>query len=333
MNKKKNNKKKKRNKRLLYMFLLLFITTIMLATTTYAWFTANRIVSVDSLNVKVQSSGGIEISVDGTNWKTSVTQDDILGASATYGSNVNQLPEKFEPVSTGGITEGGYLKMFYGAPTSDDSGNYILTAKRDIEKAGTEGNFMAFDLFFKVDNASTTYLTSESSILYVGDNNPGSQNAFRVAFLDEGTTAIGSGLGSIQGLGSATDQDVYIWEPNSDTHSSTGISNAQDVYGISVSAQGASPIAYSGVINEINESQKIAFKDATSAKYPGYFASVDVDYPTSYGFSGNTKVWDFKAGITKMRVYIWLEGQDVDCENGASSGNLEIKFQLTTNPS
>ena len=105
------------------------------------------------------------------------------------------------------------------------------------------------------------------------------------------------------------------------------------MYGISVSSQGVSPIAYSGVINEISESQKIAFKDATSAKYPGYFASVDVDYPTAYGFSSNTKVWDFKAGITKMRVYVWLEGQDVDCENGASSGNLEIKFQLTTNPS
>ena len=330
---KKNNKKKKRNRKLFYMFLLLFITTIMLATTTYAWFTANRIVSVDSLNVKVQSSGGIEISVDGTNWKTSVTEDDILGASATYGGNVNQMPEKFEPVSTGGITEGGYLKMFYGAPTSDDAGNYILTAKRDIEKAGTEGNFMAFDLFFKVDNASSAYLTGESSVLYVGDSNPGSQNAFRVAFLDEGTTAIGCGLGAIQGLGSAGDADVYIWEPNSDTHSSTGISNAYDVYGISVSSQGASPIAYSGVINEINESQKIAFKNATSAKYPGYFASVDVDYPTAYGFSSNTKVWDFKAGITKMRVYVWLEGQDVDCENGASSGNLEIKFQLTTNPS
>ena len=197
---KKNNKKKKRNKRLLYMLLLLFITTIMLATTTYAWFTANRIVSVDSLNVKVQSSGGIEISVDGTNWKTSVTEDDILGASATYGGNVNQMPEKFEPVSTGGFTEGGYLKMFYGSPTSDDSGNYILTAKRDIEKAGTEGNFMAFDLFFKVDNVSSAYLTGESSVLYVGDSNPGSQNAFRVAFLDEGTTAIGSSLGSIQVL-------------------------------------------------------------------------------------------------------------------------------------
>lgn len=331
--KKKNRKNKKREKKLLYMLLLLFATTIMLATTTYAWFTANRIVSVDTLNVKVQSSGGIEISVDGSNWKTSVTQDDILGASATYGSNVNQMPEKFEPVSTGGFTESGKLKMFYGSPTSDDSGNYILTAKRDIETAGTEGNFMAFDLFFKVDNASSAYLTNESSILFVGDSNPGSQNAFRVAFLDEGTVAIGSGLGSIQGLGSATDQDVYIWEPNSDTHSSTGISNAFDVYGISVSSQGASPISYSGVINEISETQRITFKDATSAKYPGYFSVVDVDYSTSYGFSGNTKVWDFKAGITKMRVYIWLEGQDVDCENGASSGNLEIKFQLTTNPS
>ena len=34
-----------------------------------------------------------------------------------------------------------------------------------------------------------------------------------------------------------------------------------------------------------------------------------------------------------MRIYIWIEGQDVDCENGSSSGDIEFRFQLTTNPS
>ena len=30
---------------------------------------------------------------------------------------------------------------------------------------------------------------------------------------------------------------------------------------------------------------------------------------------------------------MWLEGQDVDCENKASVGNLTLALQFSTNPS
>ena len=132
------NKKEKtnHNKRLFWMFVLLLLTSMMLVTSSYAWFTSNRIVSVDSLNVHVQAQGGIEISVDGSAWKTIVTQDDLINAVSTYSGSINQLPDKLEPVSTGGIVSGGFLNMYYGITSNDESGNYILSATKSNETLG-----------------------------------------------------------------------------------------------------------------------------------------------------------------------------------------------------
>lgn len=325
------NDEKNQDRRLFVLLIIFALTGILLIGSTYAWFTANRIVSVDALNVNVQAEGGIEISVDGTNWKTIVKQDEIEGATSTYATNDNQMPDKLEPVSTGGGTSNGLLNMYYGLITSNESGEYIITSTRSIEKRGDEGKFMAFDLFFKVDSGGDAYFTPETTALYKGTVNEGVQNAVRVAFVEQGNVPVGSSLGVIQGLKGASDSDVYIWEPNSNSHSATGIKNAQDVYGLTISSN-YSTLPYSGVINNISDSSNITLGRANSTNYPAYFKTVDVDYSTPTGFTENKKVWSFKPGITKMTVYIWIEGQDVDCENGSSSGDLEFKFQLTTNP-
>ena len=84
------NKKKKR-KILLSSLLILFIGVVLTAST-YTWFTANRIVSVDELDVNVSTSTGLQISVDAKNWKTTVTKDDINNAATTYETSTNQVP-------------------------------------------------------------------------------------------------------------------------------------------------------------------------------------------------------------------------------------------------
>jgi hypothetical protein len=42
-----------------------------------------------------------------------------------------------------------------------------------------------------------------------------------------------------------------------------------------------------------------------------------------------TKYFSLDAGITKFRVYIWVEGQDVDCENDASGSKVSYNIQLS----
>jgi hypothetical protein len=55
-----------------------------------------------------------------------------------------------------------------------------------------------------------------------------------------------------------------------------------------------------------------------------------VDYSTVAGFSTNFSGLTLQRGITKVRVYMWIEGQDVDCENSASGGNITYGLQITT---
>ena len=35
------------------------------------------------------------------------------------------------------------------------------------------------------------------------------------------------------------------------------------------------------------------------------------------------------AGITKVRIYMWIEGQDYDCEDRASGGSLTYSLQFS----
>ena len=69
----REDRKKRRKYRLLILLLLLLGTGTMLVTSTYAWFTSNRTVTVEDIDVNVAASGGIQVSVDGTNWKSIIT--------------------------------------------------------------------------------------------------------------------------------------------------------------------------------------------------------------------------------------------------------------------
>lgn len=98
---KKQDKKKKR--KLLFGILMAVFTGFILTASTYAWFTANNTVTVSQIDVNVASQNGLQVSVDGANWKTVISNDDITGASTTYPGAVNQLPTKTNsmvPVST-----------------------------------------------------------------------------------------------------------------------------------------------------------------------------------------------------------------------------------------
>ena len=67
--------------------------------------------------------------------------------------------------------------------------------------------------------------------------------------------------------------------------------------------------------------------------YPMYFKNVDVDISSVNGFTNNIEAFNLRSGISKYRIYMWIEGQDVDCENNASFGNMAFNLQFTTNPS
>lgn len=334
----------KKSKKLLLLLFLMIATAVILGSSTFAWFTANKTVAVNDITVNVAAQNGIQISVDGTNWKSIVQTADLLGAKTTYANAVNQVPsgsESLAPVSTVGNTDAnGYLEMFLGdvisqtATASPNYGQYILTATRDTEVDGNRGSFIAFDLFFKVDGTTPIWITANSGVTTPDTTHMGIKNATRMAFVIEGNTAAGSALNTIQGLNGGTSAPVYIWEPNYDVHSASGVSNALDTYGITTAQTGGSLLPYSGVKADIADTDDVSLAVPSSTthatKYGSFFDAVTPDYTTVEGFTEAIDGWTFNPGITKVRVYMWVEGQDVDCENTASGGNVTYKLQITS---
>lgn len=327
----KQNRRKRKKYRLLILLLLLFGTGIMLATSTYAWFTANKTVSIGTLEVQIEAKNGIQISADGTNWKSIVQKTDLTSASTTYGAAKNQLPDVLEAVSTGGVVNtDGQLPMYYGNIGTNAEGNYILTATKETDANGTSGKYIAFDLFFKVDKETDIWITPTSGVKTTDVTDTGIKNASRIAFVVLGNTTAGDTVANIQALNKGTASSTYIWEPNYNIHTPAGIANARDVYGkVDVTADHAI-LPYSGVISDIADVDNILLGNATQENDPAKFKNVTITYKTKANFTHYIPAFKLSNGITKVRIYMWVEGQDVDCENNASNGNITFDLQITT---
>ena len=323
-------KSRKKKKKLSSLIALLVLAIVALGTTTYAWFTSNRTVTISTLDVHVEAQNGLQISTDAATWKTVITNDDI---TTGYGTDKNQLPASMEPVSTvGTLDENGLMEMYYGSIQSTEDGTQILTATKTTESKGAVGKFIVFDAFLKVEAESEIEMTSSSSVLPKNSlTDVGLQNAARVAFVIEGNLDVTANTSDIRGLKTADSTNVHIWEPNFDVHTSAAVAAARDTYGIMTLTEGADRIAYSGVKAEIAEDLEtpVLLAKSDASNNPTYFDVVTVDYATVKDFETPVTVFTLQPGVTKVRVYMWIEGQDVDCENNASGTDISYNVQFS----
>ena len=362
MAKKKNEEN--RRKRLRSLILLLFLTVLMLSTSTYAWFTANRSVTIDPINVHIAASTGLQISTDANEWKTIISNSDI-NAPTAYTNNTNMLPSELNPVSTTGSVTNGLLNFFKGTVEGDSAqgGALALTTGAKLTEAkwvqgtstGTSPDFVAFDIFLKVDEASTIYLDRGSGVTNTsGQTQKYLENAARYAFVIEGHGDATEQVSTLQGYAGGTSS--IIVEPNYDAHTQAAITVANQSYSISVptwnstTGLATAPVSYVGVKAAISSPIILVNTNPGGTPSSTYFDAVPITGSTLhrtntaysaandntfsyYGkASGDTDyvpIFNLSAGVTKIRVYMWVEGQDIDCENSASGAYLTYKLGFT----
>ncbi len=362
----KNKREEKRNKKLRTLILLLFLTIIMFGTSTYAWFTANRVVTIEAIDVRVETSDGLQISTNGSTWKSIITKDEILTG---YTNHNNFVPDVLDAVSTSGnapIANGKRLMDMYSSTIESEvgvnDGRYTIYTTK-VDETAAQKKFIAFDIFLKVSSNKTVYINSDSGtysevIKRTGETyaDRGLKNAARIAFVPTGEAASDAAVSAIQ-TAVYTDNPpaVKIWEPNNDTHSTAVVNSVATEYGYSgVTATGSAPITYYGIKDAIPSAKKtdlIRTVNGTTTTYDN--SGTDVTFSetvntgtvtngTEYSTSGillstpatlvsgkNYKAFDLHAGITKMRIYMWIEGQDLDCENNASGTDITFKLELS----
>ena len=285
-------------KALLPAIAALLCSVIALTSVSYAWFSLGTEASVDGMKMEVTSVGGLQVSADGSNFKDDLVLSDLVG------KGINHFPtetegklETFMPVSTDGKADKGVLSFV--------TAQVVNGATGEISADGVDGQYIVFDFYVLVTNDTTLRLDADSVVASTNDKE--SHLSSRVAFLllgTEDTAEDAKTIGVEDGIEAASGQ-AKIWEPYKTTRSEAYISK----FG---SANDNKAMAYSALYEDGTESATIA--------------TFDLD-------TNPQDLFALEAGYSKIRVYIWVEGQDVDCINGADGGafDIELHFSIPSN--
>lgn len=292
---KKNNTAKKA---VLPALLAVLCSTAALTSVSYAWFTMGKEASVEQIEVNVDKADGLQVSADARNyssWSDEISLTDLAAVRDDEQKVVNKLPTTetaLAPVSSAGNVKNGVQEIFYAEDDKDDG----LIGK--VAEAGVD--YLVFDLYLKVDSKKTLQLKTTSTVT-AGQEAKDSELAARVSFVNLGHVGFeGSsydGAAAFALTGEATDV-AKIWEPNAVNH----------IDGVTPTVQnGAEP--YAG-ITSLGDEVKNGLHATTTAAV------------TTFTNDSATAIAALEAGVNKLRVYIWLEGQDIDCTNAIAQGSF-----------
>lgn len=298
---------------------MLIVSAIVLTSSTFAWFSMSKQATVDSMDLTVSSPEGIQISANASAWTANLTIDEIFNTDTTttsrydaYEGNVNLYPSDLVPVSCvfyEGESGTGFANFFKA--TLNDSG--YANVSRVSQTAGNADNagLIAFDLFFKVAQDTTVYFgTSEFT-----DNSASDVlTALRVGFTPLGNLPIGSTAADAQALNTfRRGQTNIVYEVDSMNRSADALAAGQATGNIDtkyIIDTGAAGSTTNGIINNthVTTSASKVIKDTAAA---------------------SAKSFTLSAGITKMRVYIWVEGNDIDCQNSIAGAAFTAALKFT----
>jgi hypothetical protein len=320
------------------------VSTVALGSSTYAWFTMNKEVTATNMQVKAKAEAGLLINekqaAGDTYWDDSATALAMPGialapTSTTDGTKWFHANSKIASSEAGGAQN--------GVKSSDLSGVYEQLGLAEANTALTEGaegtRKAEYSIYYK-DNDQTTGFQDTNS----------TDTAYYVMYkyyLRVSNDSGISGMGKSNGNQNVAIKEVKVTATDSDDNSATARSEALNkalrvgiklggkmyiyapVYGANTSS--ATYYAVTSITNNDANNDNIitaAEQTITNAAVTG-FATDRVTYTALTTLPGMT------GDGAEVDVFIWFEGEDVNCKSEnltASLDNLtvDITFGLET---
>ena len=332
-------KLKESKKRIRGIVLIILITAMLLIMSTYAWFSTQKDIVLSNLKGRVKVAEGLEVSLDGETWGNEIDLSNL-----THNGTTIVKPDEMIPVSTMGETGGTALTMLRGTISKKKILKNVKACVESVNdpKDETYPGYIAFDMYLKNTNRleePTNLQLNQNSIVKVpleGNEKSGIQNAVRIGFakytdsidtLSEPHQVTGTNYGVID--------QVAVWEPNSKAHVPYVVKNNniadepftdnKDVhtYGLLKSAvdQQISDIYQKNTYSELQNTVKTNSSNKLTVDEGIQELKSVADGKTPFTIPANK--------ISKIRVYVWLEGGDIDCINYAShGGGIDVTIGL-----
>lgn len=316
-----------------YILFFIIITSLVFIYSTYAWFSSTLNVEISDFNVIANTDTGLNISLDGINWGESIVvskKSIISDLKNTYRNNTNQWSDGITTVSSIGLLNNTDNKFTIFKNNKNkinrihyDNTDKVNLVKVDETKQNENASIIAFDIFFRNNSGSpkndNLYLSDETQIYSNGENL--ALNSIRLGMVFMGITNKDAKPETIQSLSCTSYCSSFIYEPNHNKHNKISINNLRR-HGLYINdntyystyasiKDGNDILIWSGVENSNIPFNSSLFKLQETIK--------DLKEP----------IYSIPNGITKARLYIWIESQDIDAIEEVSDGyDLRIKLNF-----
>ena len=342
--KKVNNKKRKRKvvrkKRRFITITIIVFLGVLFTLSTYAWLSTSLNVKVKNFKMVVSRNSGLSISLDGITFSTAieVSSDRLLNQlQATYPDNVSQWAGNgLIPVSSPGILSPNDSKFkIFGSSgvryrARAKTVGYLTTGVMREEHRAEFNSFIAFDLFLKNITGSPVadniYFDEDTFVEMDSDSGEEMEalvNSARIGILKMNSVPKTASVNEIQHIACNNNCQAIIFEPNSKKHNALSQERALK-YGLNLHDG-----EYFPTYSYIKAGGPIYVQNTISGS-----AALDLNY---FRLQNTVTEEDFvnplfqaPDGITKLRVYIWIEGQDIDSiETDSEGADISVSLSLT----
>lgn len=158
-------------------------------------------------------------------------------------------------------------------------------------------SYICFDIYVKVNVANKLHLEKGSTVTCADKD---TELATRVAFVNLGYGQTAKEAQDKSGEHWVPSTEIKIWEPNSTTRSQAYLNAGGTESG---------KLTYKGIADTSKKEEAVTTFD--------FVESTD-----------SVELCSLNEGYNRIRVYIWLEGQDVDCLNEISGGKLSVNLKF-----